>query len=140
MMNEKISTIMITDVISVGPNDTLEHVKNLLIAEKIEHLPVVDDKKLVGIISYHDLWELNKDLKEYPKFKAKEIMTRKVAFLEPSAKIGTAAELFLQNLFHCIPICDEEKNLVGIVTNLDIIWYAYKKEYPKHYDQFEYFH
>ena len=140
MMNEKISTIMITDVITVGPEDTLDKVQRLLVDEKIEHLPVVEGTKLVGIISYHDLWELNKDLKEYTKIKTKEIMTRKVAFLEPTAKIGTAAEIFLQNLFHCIPICDENKNLVGIVTNLDVIWYAYKKEYPKHYDQFQYFH
>jgi CBS domain-containing protein len=140
MMNEKISTIMIPEVITVGPEDTLDKVKQLLVDEKIEHIPVVDGTKLVGIVSYHDLWELNKDFKEYPKIKAKEIMTRKVAFLEPDSKIGTAAEIFLQNLFHCIPICDSEKNLVGIITNLDLIWYAYKKEYPKHYDQFEYFH
>jgi CBS domain-containing protein len=140
MMNEKISTIMVSDVITVGPDDTLEKVKDLLIDEKIEHIPVVEDKKLVGILSYHDLWELNKDFKEYKKIKAKEIMTRKVAYLDPNSKIGTAAELFLQNLFHCIPICDDDKNVVGIVTNLDVIWYAYKKAYPKHYDQFEYFH
>lgn len=140
MMNEKISTIMITDVITVSPNDTLDKVKQLLVDEKIEHIPVVDNSKLVGIVSYHDLWELNRDFKEYSKITAKEIMTRKVAYLEPSSKIGSAAELFLENLFHCIPICDENKNLVGIVTNLDLIWYAYKKEYPKHYDQFKYFH
>lgn len=140
MMNEKISTIMISDVITVGPEDTLDKAKQLLIDEKIEHLPVIDGTKLVGIISFHDLWELNKEFKEYKKIKIKEIMTRKVAFLEPTSKIGTAAELFLQNLFHCIPVCDEDKNLVGVVTNLDMIWYAYKKEYPKHYDQFQYFH
>ena len=140
MMNEKISTIMIHDVITVDPEDTLDKVKQLLVDEKIEHIPVVDNNKLVGIISYHDLWELNKDFKEYSKIKAKEVMTRKVAYLEPDAKIGTAAEIFLQNLFHCIPITDDQKNLIGIVTNLDVIWYAYKKEYPKHYDQFQYFH
>lgn len=139
-MNEKISTIMINEVITVEPEDTLDKVKQLLVDEKIEHIPVVEEGKLIGIISYHDLWELNKDFKEYSKIRAKEIMTRKVAWLEPSAKIGSAAEIFLQNLFHAIPICDENKTLIGIVTNLDVIWYAYKKEYPKHYDQFEYFH
>ena len=140
MMNEKISTIMIPDVITVEPNDTLDKVKQLLIDEKIEHVPVIDEGTLVGIISYHDLWELNKDFKEYSKIKAKEIMTRKVAFLEADAKIGTAAEIFLENLFHAIPVVDSDKKLIGIITILDVIWYAYKKEYPKHFANFEYFH
>lgn len=139
MMNEKISTIMITDVITVGPDDNLEHAKQLLEEHEVEHLPVVDDNKLVGILSYYDLWELNKDFKEYSKVKVKEIMTRKVVHLEPNDKIGTATEVLLHNLFQAIPITDADKNLVGIVTNLDILWYAYKKEYPKHYQDFKYF-
>jgi len=139
MMNEKISTIMITDVITVGPEDNLELAKQLLEEHKVEHLPVVEDNKLVGIISYYDLWALNKDLKEYSKIKVKEIMTRKVVHLEPNDKIGTATEVLLHHLFQAIPITDSEKNLVGIVTNLDILWYAYKKEYPKHYQDFKYF-
>lgn len=139
MMNEKISTIMITDVITVGPDDNLEHAKQLLEEHEVEHLPVVDDNKLVGILSYYDLWELNKDFKEYSKVKVKEIMTRKVVHLEPNDKIGTATEVLLHNLFQAIPITDADRNLVGIVTNLDILWYAYKKEYPKHYQDFKYF-
>jgi len=139
MMNEKISTIMITDVITVGPEDNLELAKQLLEEHKVEHLPVVEDNKLVGIISYYDLWALNKDLKEYSKIKVKEIMTRKVVHLEPNDKIGTATEVLLHHLFQAIPITDSEKNLVGIVTNLDILWYAYKKEYPKRYQDFKYF-
>ncbi len=139
MMNEKISTIMITDVITVGPEDNLEQAKQLLEEHEVEHLPVVDDNKLVGIISYYDLWELNKDFKEYSKIKVKEIMTRKVVHLEPNDKIGTATEVLLHHLFQAIPITDADKNLLGIVTNLDILWYAYKKEYPKHYQDFKYF-
>ena len=138
-MNEKISTIMITDVITVGPEDNLEHAKQLLEEHEVEHLPVVDDNKLIGILSYYDLWELNKDFKEYSKVKVKEIMTRKVVHLEPDDKIGTATEVLLHNLFQAIPVTDADKNLVGIVTNLDILWYAYKKEYPKHYQDFKYF-
>lgn len=139
MMNEKISTIMITDVITVGPEDNLEQAKQLLLEHEVEHLPVVDDNKLVGIISYYDLWELNKDFKEYSKIKVKEIMTRKVVHLEPNDKIGTATEVLLHHLFQAIPITDADRNLLGIVTNLDILWYAYKKEYPKHYQDFKYF-
>jgi CBS domain-containing membrane protein len=139
MMNEKISTIMITDVITVGPEDNLEQAKQLLEEHEVEHLPVVDDNKLVGIISYYDLWELNKDFKEYSKIKVKEIMTRNVVHLEPNDKIGTATEVLLHHLFQAIPITDADRNLLGIVTNLDILWYAYKKEYPKHYQDFKYF-
>ncbi|HAY70562.1 MAG TPA: CBS domain-containing protein [Saprospirales bacterium] len=139
MMNEKISTIMTTEVITVGPEDNLDHAKQLLEEHEVEHLPVVDDGKLVGILSYYDLWEVNKEFKEYSKVKVKEIMTRKVVHLEPNDKIGTATEVLLHNLFQAIPITDSDRNLVGIVTNLDILCRSYKKEYPKHYENFKYF-
>jgi CBS domain-containing protein len=52
-----------------------------------------------------------------------------VATLEPQDKIGSAAELFLENLFHAVPIVKDDE-LQGIVTSFDIIKYTFHKEYP----------
>jgi acetoin utilization protein AcuB len=47
-------------------------------------------------------------------------MTTKLAKLEPSDKINVALEVFKENLFHGIPIVNNDA-LVGIVTTYDII-------------------
>lgn len=139
-MNEKVKLIMTKDPITVGPKDTIEKAAKILKKYKIEHLPVIDkEHKLIGIISFYDLWELNKVHKDYDKILVKDVMTKRVAKLNPSDKIGSVAEIFLENLFEAIPIVDDDNVLIGIVTMVDVIWYEYKKEYPRHYGDFIHF-
>ncbi len=130
MMNEPLSTIMTTDVMTVNPNDPLQMAKEILFNNRIHHLPVVDGRKLVGIISTFDLVKLDRPFSEYERIKVKEVMTSKMATLEPTDKVGAAAEIFLENLFHGLPIINEEGELVGIVTTFDILKYEFQKEYP----------
>jgi CBS domain-containing protein len=131
MMNERISSIMTTKVISVLPEDSLEVVKNLLFEKHIHHLPVADaDKKLVGIITSWDLIKSNKRFEEYGGLKVSDLMTTKVATLGPNELVGAAAMVFLRHLFHGVPIVDDAGILVGIVTTHDILKYEFQKEYP----------
>ncbi len=132
MMNDPISSIMTTKVVTVRPDDTLEAVKDILFFKHIHHIPVVDGRKLVGIITSYDLVKLGRCREEYRQIKVEEVMTRKVATLEPTDKIGAAAQVFLENLFHGIPIITEARDLVGIVTSLDVLRYNFHKEYPEH--------
>lgn len=130
MMNEPVSTIMTSDLITLGPNDSLDKVRQLFKEKRIHHLPVVDDNQhLVGLVTTYDLFKMGKAADEYADIKVSEIMTTKLAKLEPTAKVGTAAEIFLENLFHALPIVDNEK-LIGIVTTFDILRYEFRKEYP----------
>jgi acetoin utilization protein AcuB len=131
MMNERISSIMTTSVVSVKPEDSLEVVKSLLFERHFHHLPVTDDNgKLVGIITSWDLIKSNKRFEEYGDYKVKDLMTSKVATLGPNDLIGAAAMVFLRHLFHGLPIVDDNGNLAGIVTTHDILKYEFQKEYP----------
>jgi CBS domain-containing protein len=47
--------IMSSPVITVSPNQTLDDCMRLVTAKRIRHLPVVDDSKVVGMISIGDL-------------------------------------------------------------------------------------
>lgn len=129
MMNEPLSGIMSTNLITVSPDDPLTLVKDLFSKKRIHHLPVVDNGQLVGLITTADLLWLNKSFEEYENLKVKEIMTTKLATLEPTDKIGSAAELFLLNRFHAVPIVSDG-SLIGIVTSFDILKYEFRKEYP----------
>ncbi|MBK9012723.1 MAG: CBS domain-containing protein [Saprospiraceae bacterium] len=131
MMNERISTIMTTKVVSVRPEDSLEEVKHLLFERHFHHLPVVDaEGKLVGIITSWDLIKSNKRFEEYGDFKVQDLMTTKVATLGPNDLIGAAAMVFLKHLFHGLPIIQDDGTLVGIITTHDLLKYEFRKEYP----------
>lgn len=132
MMNEPLSSIMTRNVVSVQPSDKLSHIKSILFDSGYHHLPVVkgSEKRLVGIITSYDLLKTGKSYDDYKDMEVQEIMTTKVAHLSPNEKIGAAAQVFLRKLFHGIPIVNDDKQLVGIVTTHDILKYEFDKEYP----------
>lgn len=130
MMNEPLSTIMTRDVVTVGPEDSITKVKEVLFVRHIHHIPVVDGKKLVGIVTSFDLVKLNRKIEDNENVKVKDIMVQKVVTLEPHEKIGAAAQVFLRHLFHGLPIVNNDHELVGIVTTHDILKYEFDKEYP----------
>lgn len=129
-MNDPVSKIMVRDLKTVGPNDTLQDVKELLINYRIHHVPVVEKNgHLLGIITTYDLFKLGVDHRDYPNTKVANVMTKILATLEPNDKVGTAAEVFMEHLFHALPVVENDK-LVGIVTSFDVLRYEYEKEYP----------
>jgi len=132
MMNEPISAIMTRNVVTVRPDDPLTVVKDILFQKHLHHIPVVNGRKLLGIITSFDLVKLGKCEEDYDKIKVKEVMTIKVATMAPHEKIGAAAQVFLENLFHGLPIVNEDYELVGIITTHDILKYEFHKEYPNH--------
>ena len=134
MMNDALSTIMTENVITVAPNDNLMKVRNVFLEHKLHHIPVTQgDNELVGIITTADLWKMEKSYHEYGDMVVSEVMTTKMARLSPSDKIGVAAELFLENRFHAVPIVVAGK-LVGIVSSFDVMNYNFRKAYPRQFD------
>ena len=130
MMNEPLSSIMTRDVITAEQSDSLAVARNIFLRNKVHHLPIVNGSRLVGILTTYDLFKLNGAAKgrEFEDITISEVMTKHVATLEPGDKIGSAAELFLENLFHAVPIV-EEGELKGIVTSFDVLKYEFLKEY-----------
>ncbi|HZV71822.1 MAG TPA: CBS domain-containing protein [Saprospiraceae bacterium] len=129
MMNEPLSLIMSRNVITASADDTLSVARSIFLKNKVHHLPIVEGSKLVGILTTYDLFKITGPNKDYDKIFIKDVMTTHIATLEPEDKIGSAAELFLENLFHAVPIV-KEGELKGIVTSFDVIKYEFKKEYP----------
>lgn len=136
MMNEPLRTIMTDEIFTVSPDTTLSKVREILLKKGIHHVPVVEGKKLVGLITTWDMFKLGKSAEEYKDMKASEIMTTHIAKLSPDEHIGAAAEVFEEHLFQAIPIVNEEGELEGIVTTHDLLDYEYGKEYPDDLNKF----
>lgn len=131
MMNEQVHSIMTANPITVLPSNTLDDVMSIFRKARIHHLPVVNDSgELLGIVTTYDLWKLDLPFNQYNSLLVGEIMTTSLAKISPNDKIGTAAELFLDNRFHALPVVEDSK-LLGIVTSFDVLRYEFIKEYDK---------
>lgn len=138
IMNPNISIreIMTTKLMTVSPDDTVYKVREIFNNNTFHHLPVVEPgQKLVGIISKEDLHKLDRlaamekvtteTEKEFLHLCAGDIMTEYPMQLDPEDSVGLAADIFLANKFHALPIV-EDNTLVGMVTTHDLLKYSFE--------------
>lgn len=130
MMNDEIRSIMTTSPTSVTPENTLLEVTHLFKENRIHHLAVVKNNKLLGLITTYDLWKLDQPLKNYKHIHVSEVMNTNVCKISPIDKVGTAAELLMDKRFHALPVVNLRGELKGIVTSFDIMKYTLNREYP----------
>ncbi|GGA64769.1 CBS domain-containing protein [Neiella marina] len=126
-----IDRIMNTQVVTVELDDTLATVKDIFDNAHFHHLLVVEDGHLEGIISDRDLLlaispnigtkaETPKD-RQALKRPVHQIMTRDPLTLKPTASIFEAIYLFNRNRISCLPIIDDNRVAIGVVTWRDIL-------------------
>lgn len=116
---------MTVNLITFHPEDTIDHVIDVLTKKKISGAPVVDSLgKLVGMISEGDcLKEIIKgQYTNTPRFPApvSELMTSEVLTMDPDLSIFDAAQRFLSLRIRRFPIVKDEK-LMGQISVSDII-------------------
>lgn len=130
MAGQLVKDWMTTDVMVVQSDTRLPQAKRLMCDHSIRHLPVVDDDKLVGILTWGDvreasasdsttlsIYELNTLLDELP---VGRIMTRNPITVCPLTTITRAAHLMFQHKIGGLPVIDHDDRLIGIITESDI--------------------
>ena len=125
-----IGSIMRTDLITVSPKTSLVEAKELLDQNHINHLLVVKNEKLVGVVSDRDLkqnWAspattLSAHELAYllQKLTVGMIMVKTVVTATPDITIERAAYIMQVNDISSLPITTNGK-LVGIVTSTDVM-------------------
>jgi len=103
-------------IIICNPEDSLEHAAQLIHKNQINHLPVVSDDKLVGIVTS---WDIAKALAT-GKNKLKEVMTTGVVTVEFGDKIDVAAIKLHKHKISALPVVDRTNKIRGIITSEDI--------------------
>lgn len=125
--------IMARNPATLARNDTLDIADDVMSLGRIRHMPIVDEGSVVGIISQRDLFRSalvkalgygSKTYKVLTKtIKLKEIMTVNVITISPDATVKEAARVMMEKKIGCLPVLEGE-NLVGIVTETDILRYV----------------
>jgi len=101
-----------------------------MLAERIRHLLVVEDERLVGIVTDRDIrlnlpspatslsvWEINYLL---ARLTVGQVMSKYVITVAPDRDVRDAARILLDEKIGALPVLDGER-LVGIVTDTDLL-------------------
>lgn len=120
---------MTPNPITIDPKTTIPEAHKLMKQSRIRRLPVVENGKVVGILTLGDIreaspsdatslsiFELNYLL---ARLTVDRVMTRDPLCIDANATIREAARLLLENKIGSLPVLDGDK-LVGIITESDI--------------------
>ncbi|MEW6615493.1 MAG: CBS domain-containing protein [Thermodesulfobacteriota bacterium] len=126
----RVKDIMSEEVITLEVDEELSLADDIMQLGRIRHLPVVENGKLVGIISQRDLFKSSlasvmgfgeKAKRDFLKTVAvKEVMVKKVITISPDADIKEAGRIMLEKKIGCLPVVGNDK-LVGLITETDIL-------------------
>ncbi len=130
MKQELVRDWMSSPPITIDANATLPEACDILRQHRIRRLPVMQNGKLVGIVTRGDLrgaqpseattlsiWELNTLL---AKLKIKSIMTPDPITIREDATLRDAAQIMNDYKVSGLPVVDEKGDLVGMITESDI--------------------
>lgn len=116
----KVKDIMKIKVITCSPDETIQEVAGKMDKHDIKEMPVIENKKLVGLVTYYDAL----GIKTPVPVKANKIMI-KPPTISPNEDITSLLKLMVKSAVEGIPVLKKEK-LVGFVSEYDVL-----KEYLK---------
>lgn len=126
----QVNSIMQRKIHTVSLSDRVIHARRIMINENIARLPVLDEHKLVGIISDLEIvfalaslkksFSLGKQKHHLDELLVKDAMRSHVIWTTPSIKISDAAQLMLKHNVGALPLIENEK-LVGMITRTDLL-------------------
>jgi acetoin utilization protein AcuB len=120
---------MTTDVLTVTPDSTLSEALALTRERGIRHLPVVDGRRLVGLVTDRDLrlampppWAETAGQERFllGARTVSELMSSDVRTIDPDTPVEEAARYFFQERIGCLPVM-EDGALIGILTASDLL-------------------
>ncbi len=129
--NEPVTHIMTKEPLTAHLGHKLSEAQAIMAEHGFHHMPVVNGKKLVGMLSSTDLLRVTYDYGANPGANDAVLdNTRSIAdVMQPGplsvsskATVRDVAEIFSKNWFHALPVVDGDE-LVGIVTTTDVMKY-----------------
>jgi CBS domain-containing protein len=128
-----VKEIMMGSPVTLKPDDTLDLANDVISLGRIRHIPVVEEGRVVGLLSQRDLIGAAASqifgLKQrntsalLKTILIKDVMKKRVITVAPQNKIKAVARLMADKKIGCVPVVSEGA-LVGLVTTTDILRYV----------------
>jgi CBS domain-containing protein len=133
----KVEDVMTKKVIALAPQTRLKTVAETLAAHRISGVPIVEDGRVIGIVSEADIVEkeaaepgpslLGRLLGRRPLSAKKAARTARDAMsspaitVPPQCDVAQAARLMVEHRINRLPVLTDEGGLVGIVARADLV-------------------
>jgi CBS domain-containing protein len=114
-MSWVVADLMTRDVVKIKPSTTSRECVRLMRMHGVGALPVVEDGRLVGIVTMTDLV-----LKEYAPA-ASKLMTSRVKVVHPETPITGAVRVMFEHRVNRLPVVDGDGRLLGIISRSDVM-------------------
>lgn len=111
----------------ISPDDTMQQARTVMLSKKVRHLLVLENNRLVGLVSDRDIRDVFPSTLESPEqhreiiqTPVEKFMSRMVITIHPNDYIEEAAMLLYENNIGSLPVMEGEE-IVGIITMKDIL-------------------
>ncbi len=127
---KKVKDYMTRDVITVTPSMPISEIKNIIKKTGHDGFPVEEDDKIVGIITASDL--LIRDLTPT----VDGMMSKDIVIANEELSINDASRVMFRLGISRLPVANEDKKVLGIITNTDILRSHIERSTPEKVNQF----
>ena len=118
---DKIHSIISRDVITLEPKESLRTAVEKMNFNKVSCVVVIEDKKPVGILTERDIVQLISNNIDINITTLMSVMNSPVIAVSEEAEIPEVANLMVTNDLRRLVVVDEGRNVIGIITQTDII-------------------
>jgi acetoin utilization protein AcuB len=115
--------IMRSPVVAISPEVSLQDAYRMMTARGIRHLPVLQDNRLVGIVTDRDLRLATSALSPspfVPESRVGAIMSLSPLTADPMDPVEDAARTMREQKIGCLPVMDGDQ-VAGIITGIDLL-------------------
>ncbi|MDA0193723.1 MAG: CBS domain-containing protein [Bacteroidetes bacterium] len=133
----KVSKVMTGQVIVAEVNNSIQQIQDLFIEYDMHHIPVVNEGRVIGIISQTDLLKCYDKLMKSgdsvsadnvnSKYSVESVMTKKPISVAPVTSLATASDMMVEHHCHSLPVV-EHGQIVGILTARDVVRFVAETE------------
>jgi len=124
----QVDDLMSAPVYTVSPDDTISHVKNVMLKHKVGRVVVAYEGALVGVIAKYDLVKMLESSeagwrrRHHDRTLAKTIMSENPLTASPETSLVNAGQEMITNRVGCLPVV-KDGDLVGMFTETDLVTY-----------------
>ena len=113
---------------SVTSDMQITKIAEMMVSNNCRQLPVVNGKKIIGIVRRTMLLDIVRDIKALKEIKVWEIMSNPVESVKANDLMDDALDIMIREDYRTIPVVNDTNNVIGIVGMREIIDNNWKKE------------
>ena len=112
----------------VTPETPVVEAAQLMAAEDVGSLPILEDDKLIGVVTDRDIVLRAVAQQKNPQgMPVREVASRELVTVRPDEDLSEALKLMAFNQVRRLPVVDEDNNLVGVLAQADVASAAKEK-------------